>query len=146
MSISSIMDDDNDIKEEDNNNQSNHTHRRRSREEEITPPPPPRRRRLSDSHIMTNNGHMKRFTCAAANGTSRMEEQDALVESTLQEAGRMKRSRDMLNFLREKRVEREQLLIEKERTRRIRAKAELVRNLVDAGFSKEEIAEQLQSL
>lgn len=74
-----------------------------------------------------------------------------LAKSLLQvtrekEAGRMKRSQDMLDFLREKRVEREQLLIEKERTRRIRAKAELVKNLMEAGFSKQEIAEQLRLL
>ncbi|KAI9299831.1 hypothetical protein BJ944DRAFT_273841 [Cunninghamella echinulata] len=58
----------------------------------------------------------------------------------------MKRSQEMLEFLREKRVEREQLLLEKEKTRRIKAKAELVKNMTDAGFSKEEIFEQLDRL
>jgi hypothetical protein len=74
-----------------------------------------------------------------------------LAESLLQvtrekEAGRMKRSQDMLQFLREKRMERDQLLIEKELTKRVKAKAELVKNLMDAGFDKAAIAEQLAML
>lgn len=74
-----------------------------------------------------------------------------LAESLLQvtrekEAGRMKRSQDMLQFLTEKRRERDQLLIEKELTKRVKAKAELVRNLMDAGFDKAAIAEQLAIL
>ncbi|KAI8085869.1 uncharacterized protein B0P05DRAFT_534035 [Gilbertella persicaria] len=74
-----------------------------------------------------------------------------LAESLLQmtrekEAGRMKRSQDMLQFLREKRMEREQLLIEKELTKRVKAKAELVKNLMEAGFDKNAIAEQLNML
>ncbi|KAG2229890.1 hypothetical protein INT48_001325 [Thamnidium elegans] len=62
------------------------------------------------------------------------------------EAGRMKRSQDMLQFLREKRMERDQLLIEKEMTKRVKAKAELVKNLMEAGFDKNAIAEQLNML
>ncbi|CAO3655548.1 unnamed protein product [Mucor fragilis] len=74
-----------------------------------------------------------------------------LAESLLQvtrekEAGRMKRSQDMLQFLREKRMERDQLLIEKELTKRVKAKAELVKNLMEAGFDKTAIAEQLNML
>ncbi|KAG2212684.1 hypothetical protein INT47_000661 [Mucor saturninus] len=74
-----------------------------------------------------------------------------LAESLLQvtrekEAGRMKRSQDMLKFLREKRMERDQLLIEKELTKRVKAKAELVKNLMDAGFDKAAITEQLNML
>lgn len=74
-----------------------------------------------------------------------------LAESLLQvtrekEAGRMKRSQDMLQFLREKRMERDQLLIEKELTKRVKAKAELVKNLMEAGFDKNAIAEQLNML
>ncbi|KAL9545113.1 hypothetical protein PS6_008411 [Mucor atramentarius] len=74
-----------------------------------------------------------------------------LAESLLQvtrekEAGRMKRSQDMLQFLREKRMERDQLLIEKELTKRVKAKAELVKNLMEAGFDKAAIAEQLNML
>jgi hypothetical protein len=74
-----------------------------------------------------------------------------LAESLLQvtrekEAGRMKRSQDMLQFLREKQRERDQLLIEKELTKRLKAKAELVKNLMDAGFDKAAIAEQLAML
>ncbi|KAI9273537.1 hypothetical protein EDC94DRAFT_595184 [Helicostylum pulchrum] len=74
-----------------------------------------------------------------------------LAESLLQvtrekEAGRMKRSQDMLQFLREKRIERDQLLIEKEMTKRVKAKAELVKNLMEAGFDKNAIAEQLSML
>lgn len=74
-----------------------------------------------------------------------------LAESLLQvtrekEAGRMKRSQDMLQFLREKRIERDQLLIEKEMTKRVKAKAELVKNLMEAGFDKTAIAEQLNML
>lgn len=74
-----------------------------------------------------------------------------LAESLLQvtrekEAGRMKRSQDMLKFLREKRMERDQLLIEKELTKRVKAKAELVKNLLEAGFDKAAITEQLNML
>ncbi|CEP17428.1 hypothetical protein [Parasitella parasitica] len=74
-----------------------------------------------------------------------------LAESLLQvtrekEAGRMKRSQDMLQFLREKRMERDQLLIEKELTKRVKAKADLVKNLMEAGFDKNAIAEQLNML
>ncbi|KAI8370301.1 hypothetical protein BD560DRAFT_397053 [Blakeslea trispora] len=74
-----------------------------------------------------------------------------IAESLLQitrekEAGRMKRSQDMLQFLREKRMERDQLLIEKELTKRVKAKAELVKNLMEAGFDKNAIAEQLNML
>jgi hypothetical protein len=76
---------------------------------------------------------------------------DVLAESLLQvtrekEAGRMKRSQEMLQFLREKRIERDQLLLEREITKRVKAKAELVKNLMDAGFDKEAIAEQLNKL
>lgn len=74
-----------------------------------------------------------------------------LAESLLQvtrekEAGRMKRSQDMLKFIREKRMERDQLLIEKELTKRVKAKAELVKNLMEAGFDKTAITEQLNML
>ncbi|KAI8060509.1 hypothetical protein BC940DRAFT_280744 [Gongronella butleri] len=69
---------------------------------------------------------------------------DSLLKiSREKEAGRMKRSQDMLQFLREKRTERETLLIEKERTKRIKARADLVKNLLQAGFSKDEITKQL---
>ncbi|CAO3657337.1 unnamed protein product [Mucor hiemalis] len=83
--------------------------------------------------------------------TSNSRRDNILAESLLQvtrekEAGRMKRSQDMLQFLREKRVERDQLLIEKELTKRVKAKAELVKNLMDAGFDKAAIAEQLNML
>ncbi|ORZ17963.1 hypothetical protein BCR42DRAFT_412863 [Absidia repens] len=72
---------------------------------------------------------------------------ESLMQATREkELGRMKRSQDMLDFLREKRLEREQLLLEKEKTRRIKAKAELVKNMLDAGFAKDEISEQLQRL
>lgn len=72
---------------------------------------------------------------------------ESLIQVTREkEAGRMKRAQDMLQFLREKRLERDQLLIEKERTKRVKARAELVRNLLDAGFDKEAIAEQLNNL
>ncbi|KAI7848218.1 hypothetical protein BDC45DRAFT_524030 [Circinella umbellata] len=81
--------------------------------------------------------------------TDKRSDDEELTESLLKvtrekEAGRIKRSQDRVEFLREKRMDREQLLIEQERTRRIRAKAELVKNLMEAGFSKQEIAEQLQ--
>ncbi|KAI9267899.1 hypothetical protein BDA99DRAFT_417968, partial [Phascolomyces articulosus] len=80
--------------------------------------------------------------------TGKRYDSEELGESLLKvtrekEAGQLKRSHDMLEFQREKRLEREQLLIEQERTRRIRAKAELVKNLMEAGFTKQEIAEQL---
>ncbi|KAL9546325.1 hypothetical protein MBANPS3_006712 [Mucor bainieri] len=52
----------------------------------------------------------------------------------------------LLQFLREKRMERDQLLIEKELTKRVKAKAELVKNLMEAGFDKAAIAEQLNML
>lgn len=83
--------------------------------------------------------------------TSNSRRDNILAESLLQvtrekEAGRMKRSQDMLQFLREKRIERDQLLIEKELTKRVKAKAELVKNLMDAGFDKNAIAEQLNML
>ncbi|ORX60574.1 hypothetical protein DM01DRAFT_1300409 [Hesseltinella vesiculosa] len=69
---------------------------------------------------------------------------DSLVQIAREkEAGRMKRSQDMLEFLREKRTEREHIILEKERTKRIKAKADLVKNMLDAGFSKDEITEQL---
>ncbi|KAI8973944.1 hypothetical protein BDB01DRAFT_729570 [Pilobolus umbonatus] len=72
---------------------------------------------------------------------------ESLVQVTREkEAGRMKRSQDMLQFLREKRIERDQLLIEKEMTKRVKAKAELVKNLMEAGFDKDAIAEQLNKL
>ncbi|KAI9316633.1 hypothetical protein BX666DRAFT_1877929 [Dichotomocladium elegans] len=72
---------------------------------------------------------------------------NSLIQVTRQkEAVRSKRSRDIVEFLRKKRMSREQYLIEKERTRRIRAKAELIKNLTDAGFSKQEISEQLSTL
>ncbi|KAI7869432.1 hypothetical protein BDF14DRAFT_1780953 [Spinellus fusiger] len=83
-------------------------------------------------------------------GQSHLEKRDTLLAESLvqvtreKEAGRMKRSHDMLEFLREKRLEREKLLIEKERTRRMKAKADLVKNLLEAGFTKEEITEQLK--
>lgn len=123
MSISSITDQDEPEEEYD---------------EDTDDSRPRRRRRLSE------NSSVPTDSPPAIN-------ESILAESLLQvtrekEAGRMKRSQDMLDFLREKRVEREQLLIEKERTRRIRAKAELVKNLMEAGFSKQEIAEQLQLL
>lgn len=50
----------------------------------------------------------------------------------------------VFRFLRGKQAEEEQLLIEKES--RIRAKAELVKHLMNAGFSEEEITEQLSQL
>ncbi|KAJ8657765.1 hypothetical protein O0I10_006580 [Lichtheimia ornata] len=50
----------------------------------------------------------------------------------------------VLRFLHGKQAEQEQLLIEKES--RIRAKAELVKHLMKAGFSEEEITEQLSQL
>lgn len=72
---------------------------------------------------------------------------ESLIQVTREkEAGRMKRSQDMLQFLREKRMERDQLLIEKEMTRRVKAKADLVKNLMEAGFDKEAITEQLNKL
>ncbi|KAI9278039.1 hypothetical protein BY458DRAFT_503607 [Sporodiniella umbellata] len=76
---------------------------------------------------------------------------DVLAESLLhvtreKEAGRIKRSQEMLRFLREKRVERDQLLLEREITKRVKAKAELVKNLMDAGFDQKAIAEQLSKL
>lgn len=85
------------------------------------------------------------------NNTDSSRRDNILAESLLQvtrekEAGRMKRSQDMLTFLREKRMERDQLLIEKELTKRVKAKAELVKNLMDAGFDKAAITEQLNML
>lgn len=76
---------------------------------------------------------------------------DVLAESLIQvtrekEAGRMKRSQEMLQFLREKRLERDQLLLEREITKRVKAKADLVKHLIEAGFDKEAIAEQLNKL
>ncbi|KAG1450394.1 hypothetical protein G6F56_008363 [Rhizopus delemar] len=76
---------------------------------------------------------------------------DILAESLLsvtreKEAGRIKRSQEMLHFLREKRVERDQLLLEREITKRVKAKADLVKNLMDAGFDQKAIAEQLSKL
>jgi hypothetical protein len=88
-----------------------------------------------------------------AQNTSNFSSEDSffVMQSLLQvtrekEAGRMKRSQEMLQFLREKRKEREELLIEKELTKRVKAKAELVKNLMDAGFSKNDIAQQLSAL
>jgi G:T/U-mismatch repair DNA glycosylase len=52
----------------------------------------------------------------------------------------------MLDFLREKRRQKDQLLREQEKTKRIAAQAELVKNLVEAGFTKGEIYQQLQRL
>lgn len=74
-----------------------------------------------------------------------------VMESLLQvtrekEACRMRQSQEMLQFLREKRQEREQLLLEKELTKRVKAKAELVKNLMEAGFNKDDIAHQLNLL
>lgn len=107
----------------------------------FSPPPrsPPLQQPLATS--ATNNA-------TTANNQRR---DNILAESLLQvtrekEAGRMKRSQDMLQFLREKRQERDQLLIEKELTRRVKAKADLVKNLMEAGFDKAAIAEQLSML
>ena len=90
-------------------------------------------------------------TTLTSTDTSNSRRDNILAESLLQvtrekEAGRMKRSQDMLQFLREKRMERDQLLIEKELTKRVKAKAELVKNLMEAGFDKAAIAEQLHML
>ncbi|KAI9250597.1 hypothetical protein BY458DRAFT_24348 [Sporodiniella umbellata] len=72
---------------------------------------------------------------------------DALFRVTREKvSGRMRRSHDMLHFLNEKRHERDQLLVEREITKRVRAKAELVKNLLHAGFTKDAIAEQLNRL
>ncbi|KAG1442869.1 hypothetical protein G6F56_010884 [Rhizopus delemar] len=72
---------------------------------------------------------------------------DSLLQVTREkESGRMRRSQEMLHFLKEKRIERDQLLVEREITKRVKAKAELVKNLMDAGFSKEAIEEQLNKL
>ncbi|KAI9488332.1 hypothetical protein BDB00DRAFT_791973 [Zychaea mexicana] len=105
------------------------------------PPPPPLVEPLSPITTNTNNNDAmpdKRNNTVLA---------ESLIKVTPEkETEQMKRSQDMLEFLREKRLEREQLLIEQERTRRIRAKAELVKNLMEAGFTKQEIAEQLQFL
>ncbi|KAI8376388.1 uncharacterized protein BYT42DRAFT_574417 [Radiomyces spectabilis] len=128
--------------------------------------PPLRRRRLSDSTIDARSSHLaagstnpvlirpmpRVMPILSSRAQSHLEKRDALLAESLvqvtreKEAGRMKRSQEMLDFLREKRVEREQLLMEKEKTRRIKAKAELVKNLLEAGFSKEEINEQLKEL
>jgi G:T/U-mismatch repair DNA glycosylase len=69
-----------------------------------------------------------------------------LLVTREKEAARMKRSEAMLDFLREKRRQKDQLLREQEKTKRIAAQAELVKNLVEAGFTKGEIYQQLQRL
>ncbi|KAL0094678.1 hypothetical protein J3Q64DRAFT_1632557 [Phycomyces blakesleeanus] len=128
--------------------------------------PPKRRRQLSE-----DSPHSLATTTVSTSGSpvlirplprvvpiitprtqSHLEKRDALLAESLvqvtreKEAGRMKRSHDMLEFLREKRLEREQLLIEKEKTRRIKAKSDLVKHLIEAGFSKAEITEQLKEV
>ncbi|KAI8147309.1 hypothetical protein BJV82DRAFT_642816 [Fennellomyces sp. T-0311] len=140
MSISSIMDEEEKPSDRDDSEEESSLPTAVSR----------RRRRMSDSHLLNSTAKQPRFTPVTRATPATDKRYDAvLAESLLQvtrekEAGRMKRSQDMLEFLREKRLEREQLLIEQERTRRIRAKAELVKNLMDAGFTKQEIADQLQ--
>ncbi|KAL0085938.1 hypothetical protein J3Q64DRAFT_1814143 [Phycomyces blakesleeanus] len=62
------------------------------------------------------------------------------------DARRKKRSQEMFDFILEKRIERDRVLLEKEKTRRIRAKADLVKNMATAGFSRDEITFQLQLL
>lgn len=69
-----------------------------------------------------------------------------LLVAREKEAARMKRSEAMMDFLREKRRQKDQLLREQEKTKRIAAQAELVKNLVEAGFTKGEIYQQLQRL
>ena len=77
---------------------------------------------------------------------------ESLVDiASEREEGRMKRSVDMLNFLREKHEEKMALLIEQEKTAREKAKSEklvaknnLLTKMLEAGFSKEEIQEQLK--
>ncbi|KAI7902706.1 uncharacterized protein BX663DRAFT_67068 [Cokeromyces recurvatus] len=100
-------------------------------------------------HHTTTSSSISNQTPNLLNTTLDRREQ-VLADSLLQmarekEAGRMKRSQDMLQFLREKRIERDQLLIEKEITKRVKAKAELVKNLMEAGFDKDAIAKQLKS-
>ncbi|KAI7880677.1 hypothetical protein K492DRAFT_225874 [Lichtheimia hyalospora FSU 10163] len=134
MSISSIMDRNNDDNDDTSNEHQEYHHH--------TPPddhplsPPRRRRRLSDSNLSKQPPIM-------------MNEPGSLVEITSdKEADNTKTPSQTytVDLLRERRSEREQLMFEKEKTRRIRAQADLVKNLVDAGFSKQEIAEQLKHI
>lgn len=126
MSISSITDQN---KDDDNDDHAYHY---------LSPPddhplsPPRRRRRLSDSNI---SKQPLETTLT-----------QPLVEITSEERETDRPKMATTDFLRERRTEREQLLFEKEKTRRIRAQADLVKNLVDAGFSKQEIAEQLKHI
>ncbi|KAI9010897.1 hypothetical protein CLU79DRAFT_822530 [Phycomyces nitens] len=68
------------------------------------------------------------------------------LNTHLGDARRKRRSQEMLDFILEKRIERDRVLLEKEKTRRIRAKADLVKNMASAGFSRDEITFQLQLL
>lgn len=99
--------------------------------------PPRRRRRVSDGNVSKQQQPMiePELTQRLVDITDEKESDKA---ETSQEP--------TTDFLRERRTEREQLMFEKEKTRRIRAQADLVKNLVDAGFSKQEIAEQLKHI
>ncbi|KAI8376005.1 uncharacterized protein BYT42DRAFT_497862 [Radiomyces spectabilis] len=80
---------------------------------------------------------------------NKLDQRESLLATSLvtvsreKEAGRMKRSRDMLEFLREKRERRDRLLAKLEQVRRIEAKAQLVKSMKDAGFTKAEMIDQL---
>ncbi|OBZ83273.1 hypothetical protein A0J61_08671 [Choanephora cucurbitarum] len=108
------------------------------------PPPPPMTKNSPPSSNHLPLPHT--FLDPQHNRRDQMIAESLLQITREKEAGRMKRSQDMLQFLREKRMERDQLLIEKELTKRVKAKAELVKNLMEAGFDKNAIAEQLNML
>lgn len=100
--------------------------------------PPRRRRRVSDNNVSKQQQSMIVEPELTQPLVDINDEKEPDKAETSQEP--------TADFLRERRTEREQLLFEKEKTRRIRAQADLVKNLVDAGFSKQEIAEQLKHI
>ncbi|CDH55084.1 hypothetical protein RO3G_00343 [Lichtheimia corymbifera JMRC:FSU:9682] len=135
MSISSIMDRNND--DNDDNSKEHQEYHYHSPPDEHPLSPPRRRRRVSDGNVSKQQQPMiePELTQRLVDITDEKESDKA---ETSQEP--------TTDFLRERRTEREQLMFEKEKTRRIRAQADLVKNLVDAGFSKQEIAEQLKHI
>lgn len=99
-----------------------------------------------DRYSSSSSQHSTKKNIVANNQNSYYMMESVLQLAREKEASKMERSQEMLQFLREKRQDREQLLIEQELTKRVKAKADLVRNLMEAGFNKQDIAEQLRLL
>lgn len=62
------------------------------------------------------------------------------------EEGRMKRSADMLTFLKAKHEEKFSVSLEKAKAEKLAQKNALIKEMHAAGFSKEEILEQLKGI